>query len=149
MGTLRRLRPVFETSRGSLEASQLNLITGDVIGAALRIHSALGPGLLESVYEVVLARDLARKGYLVERQKPISFEFEGMVFTEGFRADLLVEDAIVVEVKSVALLAPVHASQVLTYLRLLDYPVGLLINFGVARLREGIKRIANADFTSG
>ncbi len=88
------------------------------------------PGLLESVYEVVLARALEKRGFCVERQKAIRFEYDGMVFQEGFRTDLLVESRVVVELKSVENLAPVHSKQLLTYLRLMNLPVGLLINFG-------------------
>ena len=118
-------------------------VTGHIIAGSLRIHRALGPGLLESVYEEVLARDLHRSGLGVERQKPIRFEFEGMVFEEGLRVDLLVEGLVVVELKSIEKLAPVHGKQVLTYLRLLRLPVGLLINFGAAALKEGLHRIVN------
>jgi len=113
------------------------------VDAAMKIHVRLGPGLLESVYEAVLARDLERRGFQVERQKAIRFEYDGMVFEEGFRADLLVEDRVIVELKSVEKLAPVHGKQLLTYLRLMHLPVGLLINFGEATLREGLHRIVN------
>jgi GxxExxY protein len=121
----------------------LNAITGEIVHTAYRLHTRLGPGLLEGVYEVVLARALERRGLRVERQKPIAFEIDGMHFEEGFRVDLLVECAVVVELKSVEKLAPVHAKQVLTYLRLLQLPVGLLINFGASSLRDGLKRIVN------
>ncbi len=121
----------------------LDLVTGSVLDAAFRIHTKLGPGLLESVYETVLARDLALKGLSVERQKPVSFDFEGLWFEDAFRVDLLVESAVVVEIKSVAALAPAHEKQLLTYLRLLDCRVGLLLNFGAAHLREGLRRIVN------
>lgn len=122
---------------------ELNLITGAVIDSAVRIHKGLGPGLLESVYETILARDLARRGYIVERQKPVSFDYDGMWFEDAFRADLIIERAVVVEVKSAAAIAAAHERQVLTYLRLLDYRVGLVLNFGAALLKDGIKRIAN------
>ena len=122
---------------------ELDDITGAVIDAAMKIHVKLGPGLLESVYEAVLARDLSRRGFQVERQKIITFEYDGMMFQEGLRLDLLVEDRVVVELKSVEKLAAVHSKQVLTYLRLLDLPVGLLINFGEATLKEGLRRIVN------
>lgn len=121
----------------------LDDVTGAVVDAALKIHMALGPGLLESVYEAVLARALERRGLHVERQKVIRFEYDGMVFEEGFRIDLLVEGRVVVELKSVEMLAPVHGKQVLTYLRLINLPVGLLINFGAATLKEGLHRIVN------
>jgi iron complex transport system substrate-binding protein len=122
---------------------ELDDITGAIVDAALKIHLELGPGLLESVYEAVLARALERRGFHVERQKAIRFEYDGMVFEEGFRADLLVEDLVVVELKSVEKLAPVHSKQLLTYLRLMNLPVGLLINFGAATLKEGLHRIVN------
>jgi GxxExxY protein len=118
-------------------------ITGIVVDAAVKLHTRLGPGLLESVYEMVLARELERRGLKVQRQKQVAFEFDGMYFDEGFRADLLVEDVVVVELKSVEKLAPVHSKQLLTYLRLLNLPVGLLINFGGATLKEGLHRIVN------
>ncbi len=103
----------------------------------------LGPGLLESVYEVVLAHELEKRGLKVERQKPVPIEFEGIRFDEGFRADLIVEECIVVELKSVEQLSPVHSKQLLTYLRLLDYRLGLLINFGAPVIKEGIRRVVN------
>ena len=118
-------------------------ITGDIVDTALKIHKALGPGLLESVYEIVLTRSLERRGYYVERQKVVQFEYDGIIFKEGLRVDLLVEGRIVVELKSVEHLAPVHGKQLLTYLRLLQLPVGLLINFGAATLKEGLRRVVN------
>ena len=118
-------------------------ITGEIVDAAYKIHVGLGPGLLESVYEAVLARELERRGLRVERQKPISFEYDGLKFDEGFRVDLLVEDIVVVELKSVEKMSAVHPKQVLTYLRLLHIQVGLLKNFGAPTLKEGIQRIVN------
>ena len=121
----------------------LDKITGAIIDSSIKIHRELGPGLLESVYEVVLARTLERRGHLVERQKPISFEYDGMQFTEGFRTDLLVDGVVIIEIKSVEKLAPVHSKQLLTYLRLMNLNVGLLINFGGATLKEGLHRIVS------
>ena len=121
----------------------LDDITGAVVDAAVKIHIDLGPGLLESVYEAVLARALERRGLRVERQKAIRFEYDGIVFEEGFRTDLLVDERVIVELKSVEKLAPVHSKQLLTYLRLMNLPVGLLINFGAATLKEGLHRIVN------
>lgn len=118
-------------------------ITGTVIDAAIHIHRTLGPGLLESVYEAVLAQALDKRGLHVTRQKPVSFEYDGLTFNEGFRVDLLVEDVVVVELKSVENLAPVHSKQLLTYLRLMRLPVGLLINFGAVTLKEGLHRVVN------
>jgi GxxExxY protein len=109
----------------------------------LRIHQALGPGLLESVYETVLAQQLKRRGFEVQRQRSVSFEFDGMQFDEGFRIDLLVDGRVVVELKSMEKLAPVHSKQLLTYLRLMNLQVGLLINFGASTLKEGLRRVVN------
>ena len=122
---------------------RLDDINGAIIDAAMQIHKSLGPGLLESVYEAVLAHELQRLGFQVTRQKQISFEYNGMQFSEGFRVDLLVEGCVVVELKSVEKSAPVHCKQVLTYLRLLNLRVGLLLNFGAATLKEGLHRIVN------
>jgi GxxExxY protein len=124
----------------SLEIDQ---ITGEVVDAAFKLHTRLGPGLLESVYEIVLARELERRDLTVERQKPVSFEFDGLRFDDAFRVDLLIEECVVVELKSVETLAPVHSKQILTYLRLLNLPVGLLINFGAATMKEGLHRVVN------
>jgi len=122
---------------------QLDDITGAIVDSAMGIHKELGPGLLESVYEVVLARALERRGFPVERQKPVRFEFDGMVFEDAFRVDLLVDERVLVELKSVEKPASVHGKQLLTYLRLTKLPVGLLINFGGATLKEGLHRIVN------
>lgn len=113
------------------------------IDCGLRIHRELGPGLLESVYETVLASSLIAKGIKLDRQVPIAIEFQGLAFAEGFRADLLVEGCLIVEVKSVDRLMPVHGKQLLTYLRLTKQPLGVLLNFGGATFREGIRRIVN------
>lgn len=120
------------------------------VDSGLRIHRSLGPGLLESVYEAVLAADLCRRGLTVDRQKPIDFEFEGMIFRESFRVDLLIEGRLIVEVKSVEQFAPPHAKQLLTYLRLAKQPLGLLMNFGCGTFREGLRRVVNnhVDFAS-
>jgi iron complex transport system substrate-binding protein len=122
---------------------EIDDITGIIINHSMEIHKKLGPGLLESVYEVVLYKKLELEGLFVERQKPVDFVFEGISFQEGFRVDLLVEKTVVVELKSVERTAPVHSKQVLTYLRLLNLEVGLLINFGGATLKEGLERIVN------
>ena len=113
------------------------------VDCGFKLHQRLGPGLLESVYEAVLADSLARRGVAVERQKAVPILFDGITINEGFRADLLLEGALLIELKSVERIVPVHGKQVLTYLRLLDLPLGLLMNFGAATFREGIKRIAN------
>ena len=122
---------------------ELDDITGAIVDTAIKIHRELGPGLLESVYEVVLARALEKRGFQVERQKGICFEYDGIIFEEGFRTDLLVNSVVVVELKSIEKLSPVHSKQLLTYLRLMNLQVGLLINFGGATLKEGLHRIVN------
>jgi GxxExxY protein len=122
---------------------ELDEITGEIVDAAMKVHMRLGPGLLESVYEAVLARELERRGLKVERQKRVVFEFDGMQFDEGLRIDLFVDDIVVVELKSIETLAPVHPKQVLTYLRLLKVPVGLLLIFGAPTRKEGLHRIVN------
>jgi len=123
--------------------SDLNDISGQIVDAAIHVHSRLGPGLLESVYETVLAYELQKRGLAVERQTPVPIAYETLRFEEGLRADLLVEKSVLIELKSVETLAPVHSKQVLTYLKLLNCRLGLLINFNVPLLKDGLKRIAN------
>jgi GxxExxY protein len=121
----------------------IDRISGDVVDVAMRLHRDLGPGLLESVYEMILAVRLTQMGYSVARQRAIDVEFEGLRFDAAFRIDLLVEDRLLIEIKSVDRLSGVHAKQLLTYLRLAGQPVGLLINFGGETLKEGIRRLVN------
>lgn len=121
----------------------IDRISGEVIDISIRLHKALGPGLMESVYESLLAAKLEQAGFRIRTQVPIDVEFEGIRFEAAFRADILVDEQLIVEIKSVEKLAPVHAKQLLTYLRLTKQPVGLLINFGGATLVEGIKRLVN------
>jgi len=123
--------------------NQLNRISGDVLDLSIRLHRELGPGLLESVYETVLAGKLIELGYSVDRQKPIDIQFEGRRFEAAFRIDLLVDQKLLVEVKSVERLNPAHSKQLLTYLRLTNLQLGLLINFGGATLKEGFRRLVN------
>jgi GxxExxY protein len=118
-------------------------ISGDVLDLSIRLHRELGPGLLESVYEAVLAGKLAKLGYSVERQKQVDIVFEGLAFENAFRIDLLVEGRVLLEIKSVERLNAAHAKQLLTYLRLTKQPLGLLINFGGATLKEGFRRLVN------
>ena len=120
-----------------------NAIAKEIVDAAYRIHTTLGPGLLESVYDTVLAYELGRRGLHTVRQQPIPVVYENVRIDTGFRADLIVEDQVIVEIKSVELLAPVHKKQLLTYLRLADKRLGLLINFQVALIKDGITRIVN------
>jgi iron complex transport system substrate-binding protein len=121
----------------------LNVVTGAVVAAGVRIHQKLGPGLLESVYEVVLARDLGQLGFHVERQKAVTFEFEGTAFENAFRPDLIINNAVIVEVKAARAHDPVFERQLLTYLKILNLRLGLLMNFGMATMKAGIRRIAN------
>lgn len=114
-----------------------------VVDVALKLHRDLGPGLLESVYEAVLAKILEQRGLLVERQKPVPICYQGISLDEGFRLDLLVDDQLIVELKSVENIHPVHPKQLLTYLRLMNLPLGLLINFGSPLLKDGLQRVVN------
>jgi GxxExxY protein len=123
--------------------SDMENLAAMAIDCGYRIHRDLGPGLLESVYEALLAAKLARSGVCVERQKPVAFEYEGIRIREGFRADLLIDRCLVIEVKAVERLAAVHSRQLLTYLRLLGSPFGLLMNFGGGTFREGLRRVVN------
>lgn len=120
-----------------------NEISKVVVDAALKVHRALGPGLLESVYEVVLAHELRSRGIHVQRQVAIPVRYENIQFDEGFRADLVVEQKVIVEIKSVEMAKRVHKKQVLTYLRLADIRLGLLVNFGAELIRDGITRLVN------
>jgi GxxExxY protein len=122
-----------------------NEIAKRVLDAALVIHTKLGPGLLESVYEVVLAHDLMKDGLKVERQKPMPIVYDGKRFDEAYRADLVVDSKVIVELKSVEAISTLHAKQVLTELRMSGLKLGLLINFGEAHLKNGIRRIINGN----
>jgi GxxExxY protein len=114
-----------------------------IVDTAFRLHRDLGSGLLESVYEVVLTKRLQDRGLSVTRQQVVPIEFDGLRLDEGFRADLVIEEAVIIELKSVEQLAAVHYKQLLTYLRLTHLPLGLLINFGAPTFKAGIKRIVN------
>ena len=120
-----------------------NDVTGHVVDAAMHVHSALGPGLLEAVYEACLAHELRKRSLQVQTQLPLPVIYDGLRIELGYRIDMLVEGAVVVEVKAVAKLAPIHAQQLLSYLRLSGHAVGLLLNFHELHLRNGILRIAN------
>ena len=109
----------------------------------MSVHIDVGPGLLESVYEGLLANRLAKSGLKTDRQKPVGASIDGLDFRDAFRIDLLVEDKLLLEIKAVERLAPIHTRQTLTYLRLMKLPLGLLINFGGITLKEGLKRVAN------
>jgi GxxExxY protein len=124
---------------------QVEELASIAVDCGLKLHKELGPGLLESVYEAVMEASLARRGLMVERQKAILIEFDGMILGEGFRADLLIERQLILEIKSIDRLAPVHGRQLLTYLRLAKLPLGLLMNFGGETFREGLKRVINSQ----
>lgn len=135
---------MFETqSNGATEKVYLDTdITNRIIGCAIEVHRALGPGLLESVYEACLAFELTKIGFKVDRQRSLPVKYKGLVFDEGFRIDLLVEDKVIVELKCVEKVLPVHEAQLYTYLKLSDKKTGLLINFFSKVLKDGLKRIA-------
>jgi GxxExxY protein len=118
-------------------------ITREIIGSAIRVHATLGPGLLESAYRVCLYEELVFKGLRVEVETPIPLNYRGRRIDAGYRIDLLVEHTVLVELKALAKVMPVHEAQLLSYLRLGGYPVGLLINFHVLLLRDGIRRMVN------
>lgn len=118
------------------------------IDCGFKLHSQLGPGLLESAYEALMAHGLTKRGLVVERQAPVAIVFDGVAVSEGFRLDLLVEGKLLIELKSIERLAPVHGKQVLTYLRLMNLPLGLLMNFGGATFKEGLKRVVNGHHPS-
>ncbi|MDE3181602.1 MAG: GxxExxY protein [Acidobacteriota bacterium] len=125
------------------ELQRLNRITESVIGAAIQVHRVLGPGLLESAYQACLAFELEKRGLGAERQKPLPLVYEGVRLECGYRIDLLIEGSVVVEVKSIDAIAPIHEAQILSYLKLSGCKVGLLINFNVTVLKNGIRRFIN------
>lgn len=122
---------------------QYDTVTANIFSASLQIHRDLGPGLLESVYEAILERELLDRGFHVQRQQRVNITYRGHQYTEAFRADLVVENWVVVEVKSIARISAADTKQLLSYLKLLGLPVGLLVNFGCATLREGLKRMVH------
>ena len=120
-----------------------NEITRQIVDAAYTIHVALGPGLLETVYEVTLCHELRKRGLRVQRQVPMAVEYDGLKFDEGFRADLLVEEMVIVELKSTEMNHPVHAKQLRTHLVLAKLQLGLVLNFGLEKIKDGITRMVN------
>jgi GxxExxY protein len=122
-----------------------NEIAKEILDAAFAVHTNLGPGLLESVYEVILAYELQKRGLTPERQKAMPISYDNVRFDEGFRSDLVVNGKVIAELKSVEALLPVHAKQLLTQLRLSGLKLGLLINFGEAHLKNGVKRVINGQ----
>jgi GxxExxY protein len=131
-----------------MEQQDIEALAKVAIDCGFQLHEEIGPGLLEAAYEAFLAALLAERGLRVEVQKPVPVTYRGVVIRDAFRADLIVEQRLVIEVKSVDRLAPVHAKQLLTYLRLMDQPLGLLMNFGAEMFRDGLKRVINnrSDF---
>lgn len=125
---------------------EINQITGDVLDAAVKVHQRFGPGLLESVYEKILSIEIERRGHKVECQKALPIRYEDRIILDAFRMDILVDDTVVVELKSTAQMSPVFFKQLRTYLVLSGLQVGLLINFGMNTLKEGFRRIVN-DYT--
>lgn len=126
-----------------LESSEFDSLTHQVIGAAIEVHRVLGPGLLESAYEECLCRELSLQGVSFRRQVPLPIDYKGVRLDCGYRIDLLVDDRLIVEIKAVESLTGVHEAQLLTYLKLSGVKVGLLINFNVPRLIDGVKRMVN------
>jgi GxxExxY protein len=122
---------------------EINELTGQIIGAAMRVHSAIGPGLLESVYRTCLQYELHQLGLKVQAEVPIPVVYQGVQIDVGYRVDFVVEDTVLVELKAIATMLPVHEAQLLSYVRMSSRPVGLLINFHVLHLRDGIRRVVN------
>lgn len=130
-------------STPAVEKPQINHLTGLVISAAMKVHSALGPGLLESAYEACVTHELRKQGVKVDTQVAVPVIYDGVKIDLGYRMDLVVENSVVVELKCVEAFNPVHEAQLLSYLKLSGIHIGLLINFRVAHLRDGIKRFVN------
>ncbi|MCM8541549.1 MAG: GxxExxY protein [Lentisphaeraceae bacterium] len=124
----------------------INEITGQIVDACYQIHTDLGPGLLESVYEICLYHELISRGFKVKRQVPVKIEYKGITFDKGFIADLIINDTVILELKSVKEICDIDKKQLLTYLKLTDKSVGLLINFNTKLMKEGITRIINGYF---
>ena len=122
---------------------EINVISGQVVTAAMRVHSALGPGLLESAYQACLVHELRRRGLHVATQVELPVFYEGMRVEVGYRLDILVQDAVIVELKASSKVLPVHEAQLLSYMKLRNHRIGLLINFHVPHLKDGIKRFVN------
>ncbi|MFC4291919.1 GxxExxY protein [Sphingorhabdus arenilitoris] len=126
---------------------QLEAMTASVIDCVFHIHRDIGPGLLESAYEALMDAALTQVGHIVKRQVPISMNYRGVVVDNAFKIDLLVDECLIVELKSIERLAPVHGKQLLTYLRLSKMPLGLLMNFGQSTFKDGLKRVANEYYS--
>ena len=132
-----------EINQGAATERQENDISGKIIGAAIEVHKKLGPGLLESAYEVCLCCEMQLRGIKFERQVPLPLNYKGVVLDCAYRLDLLVEDKVIVELKSIEGLEPIHEAQMLTYLKLRNAWLGLIINFNVIMLKDGVRRLVN------
>ena len=132
-----------EINQGAATERQENEISGKIIGAAIEVHRKLGPGLLESAYEECLCCEMALRGIKFERQVPLPLNYKGVDLDCGYRLDLLVEDKVIVELKSVETLEPIHEAQMLTYLKFRNAWLGLIINFNVIMLKDGVRRMVN------
>jgi GxxExxY protein len=119
-----------------------------VLNSGLQLHRQIGPGLLESVYEDVLANRLASAGLKIDRQQPVNIVIDGKTYPQAFRFDILVENRLLIEVKSIEKLGPIHVSQTLTYIRLMHLPIGLLLNFGNETFKQGIRRVVNDRYAA-
>jgi GxxExxY protein len=127
---------------------ELNEITGAIVGAAMKVHTEIGPGVLESVYRKCLQHELQKCGLAVQSEVKLPVRYDGLLLESGYRLDLLVQNQIVIELKCVDALLPIHKAQLLTYLRLADKPLGLLLNFNVVHMRNGIQRVINSKCQS-
>ena len=125
-----------------------NALTAEVIEAAIEVHRELGPGLLESVYERCLSHELMLRGHKISQQEQVQINYKDMCFSETLRCDLIIDDKLLIELKAVEAILPVHKAQVLSYLKLLNLPYGLLINFNQCRLVDGVNRLVNKQFSA-
>jgi GxxExxY protein len=130
-----------------ITADSINRITSTIIEAAIRVHRALGPGLLESAYLACLCYEMVRAGLQIETQKPLPLVYQGVKIDCAYRADIIVNQMVIVEVKAMDDLAPIHTRQLLTYLRIANCPAGLILNFGKTTMKDGIKRVLNGFLT--
>lgn len=137
-----------EAKKYTRTSGNLNELTKTIIGCAMKVHSALGPGLLESAYRVCLTHELRKAGLRVETEVPLPVVYDGVTLDTGYRLDIVVEDIVILELKCVERLTEVHAAQLLSYLRLSGRPLGLLVNFHVRQLRNGIRRLINGEIGS-
>ena len=137
------MNSVFTAGNAEGAEKRENQISGIILDAAIAVHTALGPGLLESAYQACLAYELTSRGLRVQTQVPLPIKYRGVCVDAAYRIDLIVEDLVVIEIKAVERLAPIHEAQLLSYLKLSDKRLGLLINFHVIRLKDGYKRIVN------